>query len=270
MTKIPKKIHWCWLSGDPLPPLVQDCIKSWKRVMPDYEIILWDMNRFDIYSIPFVEQACAARKWAFASDYIRWYALYTEGGIYLDSDVKVYRRLDKFLQHSAFSGSLYYYGQDQNGKIPPRYWIEAECLGAEKGHPWMKSCLDAYQDKEFQPVKGVPSMGIASDVLTYTCIPFGWKPIPVSKPWHLDEGIVIYPETYFAYPLRPLSIFRTHAVHIGTGAWKDNNNSFVPKNDFLSVFRKWHSNMTNEYWWFRRYHLKRKELQKRIIELLKI
>ena len=72
---IPKKIHWCWLSGDPLPVKIQDCINSWKRVMPDYEIVLWDKQRFDIHSVKFVADACNARKWAFAADYIRLYAL---------------------------------------------------------------------------------------------------------------------------------------------------------------------------------------------------
>ena len=269
MNKIPKKIHWCWLSGDPLPPLVQDCIKSWKRTMPDYEIILWDMNRFDIHSVPFVEQACAARKWAFASDYIRWYALYTEGGIYLDSDVKVYKRLDKFLQHSAFSGSLYYPRQTQNGPTPYIYWIEAECFGAEKGHPWMKNCLDAYQDKEFRLIKSVPDMGTAGEVITNACIPFGWKPGRVNKPWHLDEGIVIYPETYFAYPIRPLSILHTHAVHICTNGWTEELSTFKMKEDFLLPLRRWHRDTVKRYWILKRWHMKSKMLQKRIIGLFK-
>jgi mannosyltransferase OCH1-like enzyme len=105
---IPKKIHWCWLSKDPLLPSVKKCLKSWKRVMPDYEIICWDKERFDTDSVQFVKDACAARKWAFAADYIRLYALYTEGGIYLDSDVLVFRRFDRFLNHEAFSGIEFY------------------------------------------------------------------------------------------------------------------------------------------------------------------
>lgn len=75
--------------------------------MPDYEIICWDKDRFDIHSVPFVDQAYACRKYAFAADYIRLYALYTEGGIYLDSDVMVFERFDKFLNHSAFSSVEY-------------------------------------------------------------------------------------------------------------------------------------------------------------------
>jgi len=267
MSIIPKKIHWCWLGGNPLPPLIQSCIKSWKRHLPDYEIILWDENRFDIHSVPFVEQACAARKWAFAADYIRWYALYTEGGIYLDSDVKVFRNFDKFLNHRAFSGSLYYNCATQKGVLPPQHWIEAECFGAEKGHPWIKSCLDAYKSAEFNLVNCVPDMGIASVVITNACIPFGWKPVHVSKPWYLDEGIVIYPEKYFAYWSRPLSFFHTHAVHICTNTWSKELSSFKMKEDFLLPLRKWHGKITTRYWILKRWHSKRKKLQRKFIGL---
>ncbi len=266
---IPKKIHWCWLSGDPLPLVVQECIKSWKRHLPDYELILWDMNRFDIHSVPFVEQACAARKWAFAADYIRWYALYTEGGIYLDSDVKVYRKFDKFLKHAAFAGSLYYSMPTQNGSTSKQYWIEAECLGAEKGHPWMKYCLDAYQDKPFRTINSVVDMGIAPVVLTNACVEFGWRNEKVEKPLLLDNDIVIYPETYFAYPSRPLSIFNTYAVHICTNTWNQELSNFKMKEDFLLPLRKWHSRLIKRHWLLKRWHFKRKHLQKRIFSIFK-
>ena len=91
---IPKKIHYCWLSGDPLPEKIQQCMQTWQRTMPEYELVLWDTNKFDITSIPFVHEAYQQRKWAFAADYIRLYALYTEGGIYLDTDVIVKQKFD--------------------------------------------------------------------------------------------------------------------------------------------------------------------------------
>ena len=101
---IPKIIHYCWLSGEEKPQRILDCIESWRRVMPDYEIVCWDMERFDIHSVPWVEQACEHGKWAFAADYIRLYALYHCGGIYLDSDVRVLKRFDPYLEHRAFGG----------------------------------------------------------------------------------------------------------------------------------------------------------------------
>ena len=80
---IPKIIHLCWLSGDPYPRKIQDCLDSWKKHLPSYEIILWDTKRFNIHEVPWVEQAFNTKKYAFAADYIRLYALYHHGGIYL-------------------------------------------------------------------------------------------------------------------------------------------------------------------------------------------
>ena len=85
LNKIPKIIHYCWLSGEDKPPFIQKCISSWKKVMPDYEIWCWDTKRFDIHSVKFVEEAYNVKKWAFAADYIRLYALYNYGGIYLEN-----------------------------------------------------------------------------------------------------------------------------------------------------------------------------------------
>ncbi|MEO6532845.1 MAG: glycosyltransferase, partial [Pseudolysinimonas sp.] len=106
---IPKKIHYCWLSGDPKPPEIQECIDSWQKVMPDYELICWDMDRFDVDSVPFVREAVSVRKWAFAADYIRLFAVQSEGGIYLDSDVLVKQRFDDYLAYDFFS-SVEYHG----------------------------------------------------------------------------------------------------------------------------------------------------------------
>ena len=82
---IPKIIHLCWLSGDEYPPMIKKCIESWKRYLPDYEIMLWDTKRFDVNSVLWTKQAFECKKYAFAADYIRLYALYHYGGIYLDS-----------------------------------------------------------------------------------------------------------------------------------------------------------------------------------------
>lgn len=162
---IPKIIHYCWLSNDPMPAELKRCIKSWKRKLPDYKIKKWDTHNFDIYSIPFVAEACKMRKWAFACDYIRVYALYTEGGIYLDSDVFVRNSLDFCLANRAFSAvecypdlveKIYAEGQvdaEGNKRKDIQYidgiQIQAAILGAEKGHPFMRDCMNYYHDKHF-------------------------------------------------------------------------------------------------------------------------
>lgn len=134
---IPKLLHLCWLSGDPYPPKIAKCLKSWEKYLPDYEIILWDTKRFDLSSSIWVKQAFEKKKYAFAADYIRFYALYHMGGVYLDSDVEVLKSFDEFLDLPYFVGA-------EKAQTP-----EAAIIGAEKGCDWIKQCLDYYQDRPF-------------------------------------------------------------------------------------------------------------------------
>lgn len=134
---IPKVIHFCWLSGDPYPEKIRHCIDSWKRILPDYEIRLWDSNRFDLNASIWCKEAFDARKYAFAADYIRWYALFNEGGIYLDSDVEVLKRFDDLLHLP------YFIGTEQSG------YLEPAIVGAGKGNPIIKQILDYYTNRHF-------------------------------------------------------------------------------------------------------------------------
>ena len=134
---IPRIIHYCWLSNDPFPKEIQACLDSWKKNLPDYEIWLWDSQRFDIGSTLWTKQAFEAKKYAFAADYIRLYALYNYGGIYLDSDVYVYKSFNDLLTLP------YFIGHDQIRGF------EAAVIGAEKGCKWIKDILDAYKDIPF-------------------------------------------------------------------------------------------------------------------------
>lgn len=138
---IPKTIHYCWLSGDPFPPLIQNCIDSWKRLLPDYEIKQWNLSNFDLESHPWVKEAFIAKKYAFAADYIRCYALYNEGGIYLDSDVEVLKSFDPLIHLP------YFIGRENDGEV------EAAVMGAEKGNPLFKILLEYYDKRHFN-VKG--------------------------------------------------------------------------------------------------------------------
>ena len=101
---IPKKIHYCWFGGNPLPPLAVKCIESWKKYLPDYEIKEWNESNFDLNYNDYVREAYEAKKWAFITDVVRLYAMVTEGGIYMDTDVEVLKPLDELLQYDAVSG----------------------------------------------------------------------------------------------------------------------------------------------------------------------
>ncbi len=102
---IPKTIHYCWFGRNPKPKLAEKCIRSWKRRCPDYEIIEWNEDNYDISSAPlFVRQAYEKKKWGFVPDYIRLDLINRFGGIYLDTDVEVLKRLDCFLENKSFFG----------------------------------------------------------------------------------------------------------------------------------------------------------------------
>ncbi|MDR1346106.1 MAG: polysaccharide biosynthesis protein [Bacteroidales bacterium] len=221
---IPKKIHWCWLSGDPLPKNLQACLNSWQRVMPDYEVICWDMRRFDIHSVPFVADACAARKWAFAADYIRLYALYTEGGVYLDSDVRVFRKFDKFLNHAAFSGIEHHSGtkswaENEQFAVACNA-IQAAVIGAEKGNVWIKECMDYYLRTPFKlKPNGEVDVEISPVVLARCAAGYGFRhDAHFNDLQELRGGIVIYPQKVFATAYAGATM-RSHALHLCDGSW---------------------------------------------------
>lgn len=149
---IPKIIHLCWLSGDAFPDSIRDCLETWNYKLQDYDIWLWGKipkdcsclckihvteKHFDIESATWTKQAFEAKKYAFAADYIRLYALYNYGGIYLDVDVFVYKNFNELLHLP------YFIGCDQIKAF------EAAVIGAEKGCAWIKDILDTYNNKHF-------------------------------------------------------------------------------------------------------------------------
>ena len=101
---IPKIIHYCWFGRNPLPDSAQRCIDSWRKFLPDYEIKEWNEDNFDVNSIPYTEQAYKAKKYAFVSDYARFWILYHEGGLYFDTDVEVIKSLDDIICNGNFMG----------------------------------------------------------------------------------------------------------------------------------------------------------------------
>lgn len=141
---IPKIIHYCWLSEDPFPPLVERCLTSWKQHLEGYELCRWDIGNAP--NVPWVVEAYESKKYAFAADYIRFYALNQRGGIYLDADVEVLKSFDALLANRSFIG------YDKMGDI------EAAIIGAEQGCLWIKECLDAYEGRHFKQNDGSLAM----------------------------------------------------------------------------------------------------------------
>ena len=151
---IPKIIHYCWFGRGELPELAIKCIKSWKKELPEYEIKEWNEDNFNLDAFPYAREAYDNRKFAFVSDVARLYALYTEGGIYMDTDVELLKPFDPFLHHKAFSGY-------ETVKM-----ISTGIIGSEKGGKWVKNNLDYYNDKHFVNDDG--SFNIVTNVTTIT------------------------------------------------------------------------------------------------------
>lgn len=135
---IPKIIHLCWFSKDPYPKAIAKCLASWRVHLKDYEVVLWNFDRFPRGKSKWVDDAFDNRKYAFAADYIRAYALYNYGGIYLDSDVEVLKNFDDFL-HLPY----------MIGRESDSLKIEAAVMGSEKGNPIFKDLLEYYENRDF-------------------------------------------------------------------------------------------------------------------------
>ena len=130
-------------------------VEGWKKMLPDYEFIRWDLGRFEKDSSVWVSEAMEQKKYAFASDYIRLYAVYHFGGIYMDMDVEVRRPFDPLLD------SHYMFAYE----TPDQKRIEAGCFGAESHDPFLKACLDHYQGRHFVGKTGSPDMRPLSKVM---------------------------------------------------------------------------------------------------------
>lgn len=215
---IPKIFHLCWLSGDPYPKKIDYCIKSWKKHNPDYEIMLWDAKRFDVNLTPWTKQAFKAKKYAFAADYIRLYAVLNYGGIYLDSDVEVIKSFDDVLDLPYFVGSE----TDETS-------IELAAFGAEKGTPWVKTALDWYDGRDFIKEDGSMELEVQPIIMNrvlaskYSLTPIERKDEVTRE----EDKLFIFPNEWFnAHPFgktgRPeyRVTDHTHSIHHYAGQWR--------------------------------------------------
>lgn len=208
MTYIPKIIHYCWFGKNPMPDLVKNCIKSWKKYCPDYEIVEWNENNFDVHSNRFVEEAYQAKKWAFVADYVRLYAIYNVGGIYLDSDVELLRPLDCFLSNKAFSGF--------ETKDSPA----AVVLGCRKGHSLIQEFMEYYENRPFIQQDGSYDMKPNTRIFTELMIQHGLR---LNGKKQTVAECTFYPEIVFS-PNNFRRIFccysaRSYSVHHILGSW---------------------------------------------------
>ena len=205
---IPKKIHYCWFGGNPLPELAVKCIESWKKHCPDYEIIEWNENNFDINCCDYVKEAYDAKKWAFVSDVARLYALVNHGGIYMDTDVEVLKSLDDILDYEAVSG------------FESEKCIPTGLMACEKNQQLFFELLHEYDNIHFLKKDG--SLDLTTNVtrITKTCLKYGLK---LNNSFQIINGFALFPNDYFCpkdYASKKINLTKnTYTIHHFDASW---------------------------------------------------
>lgn len=222
---IKKLVHYAWFGGDEMPDTIKKCIASWHRFLPDYEFKKWDMSAIEGIDSVYLKEALSVKKWAFAVDFIRLYAVYNWGGIYLDTDVELKGSFDPFLKHRMFIGKERFYQLSYTYKNPGlcRY-LTSHCFGAEAGHPFLKKCLDYYSGRHFilsENLEIPESIRYDHTVIPYilACIAysegFNWNPKAQSIQ-SLGNGLTIYPTEFFDGNIDQKKCV---AIHHALGSW---------------------------------------------------
>ena len=238
---IPKILHYCWFGKGEMPELVQTCIASWHTHMPNWEYRLWtedtiaqvlcqptpipslkgeenesapnpSQNWLD-YMPKYVQEAYAAKKYAFVSDYVRLWALERDGGLYMDVDFEVYKSFDDLMdKYSAFAG---YEGSKNNP-------VMMGVLAAGAHHPWIQGMMETYERRKFVNEDGsldmIPNTGYFYEWMTKQ----GFVADGVEKDW---KGVHILPVEYFCPGLTTgenLRCERTYCEHKGLHSWSGN------------------------------------------------
>lgn len=209
---IPKIIHYCWFGKGKMAPELEMCLDSWRKYCPDYEIKRWDEDNSPM-DVPWVHDAYKHQKYAFVADYMRFYALYHEGGIYMDTDMLLVRSLDNFLSDKAFLGR------------ESAQFASMGIIGAEKGNDFTKLVLDQYNATKFNFVKPP----VIPRFITPYLKQYGFTEEDTTQ--HLSNGWVVYKTDYF-YPIPRKQDFLlenilqyaepdTCGIHLWNKSWSD-------------------------------------------------
>lgn len=219
---IPKIIHYCWFGGKEKPKDVIEYISSWKKYCPDYIIKEWNESNFDIHCCRYVEQAYECKKWAFVSDVARIYALYHEGGIYLDTDVEIIKPLDCFLQNKGFLG------------FEGTQWIATNIIGVVPKNELIEQFLKSYLKRIFVREDGNWDMTTNVEV---------WTKLLNEKGLVLDgmeqqvDEFRIYPSDYFSpYDYiqgKMRQTNNTYTIHWFSQSW-------IKQNSLRRKFSQWY------------------------------
>ena len=206
-SKIPKIIHYVWLGNNPKSQTVKSCIDSWKKYCPDYQIKEWNEESIKGIDCAFLAEALSTKHWAFASDYIRLYALYHEGGFYFDTDLEITAPIDQFLDHRFICS------------FEKENYPSTAFLGAVQNDSLIKALLSYYESRHFI-INGKPDTIANPHVFFHTIRkthPELKRIKDASQQLDLGDGHIIYPDNYFVRKVDGKSNF---AIHHFEASWK--------------------------------------------------
>ena len=197
-----------------MPDLALKCIESWHKYMPDWKYKLWNEDSFDVQSVPYVKEAYESRKFAFVTDYVRLWALYTEGGVYMDTDVEILRPLDDLLHLDAFTG---YEGSKHK---PPVTGLMASVANGV----WVKEQLDSYEGAHF--IKEDGSLDTTTNTVRISKIMRDNGFVQDGK-YHVYKDLHVFPTDYFC-PRQTTGEFlltkNSYCDHHFLGSWNNQGN----------------------------------------------
>lgn len=212
---IPKVIHYCWFGRNPLPPLAIKCIESWKKYLPDYEIKEWNEDNFDVNAIAYTKEAYEAKKYAFVSDYARFWILYNYGGIYFDTDVEVIKPMNDLIARGAWMGYEFTLSTNYiNGAINPGLG-----MGCSAYSEILNDLLKTYSNLHFQR-NGRLNL---KTIVAYTTETFIARGLEIRDGVQECCGFTIYPPEYFN-PLdgkkkQVILTNNTYSIHHYMASW---------------------------------------------------
>jgi mannosyltransferase OCH1-like enzyme len=209
---IPKIIHYCWFGGKPMPENDAAYVEGWKRILSNYQFILWNEQNFDINTVLFTQQVANVKKWGFIVDYIRAWAVFHYGGIYLDTDVELLKPLDDLLVDNRCFG----------GFENERFVNPGSIFAGEKGCCIAKEIMNFYSTYNFIQNDGKLNLTPSPKILTEILLKHGF--VQNGTYQILTEGIfTAYPIDYFcplSFKTGQLKITEnTYSIHHYDGTW---------------------------------------------------
>lgn len=216
---IPKTIHYCWFGRGEMPEVAKKCIASWHKYMPNYEYKLWNEDNFDVNSVPYTKEAYEVHKFAFVSDYVRLWALERNGGLYLDTDVEVFKPFDDLLECGAFAGF-------EGSKHLPL----GTCVMASEPHgEWVTEQLVAYSGRHFVDSDGSFDMTTNVQYISATMAGHGFKQDGKEQKY---KDLHVFPVEYFSPRHTTGEYIRTENTfcdHLGLGLWDNKEQGWKSK-----------------------------------------